>query len=109
MQTTTENQFGKKATPPPPSFEQKLYRTLRNMDRAMVSEYMESFGLEEDRAAIGAKLKDCADQMTEEAFCEGIENGDLPAAQLSAVEMNVLFRGIDAACGSSGPASGGAA
>lgn len=106
METNLDNQPNNTVPmPPTASFEQKLYRTLRSIDSEMLTEYMESFGLEADRTHIGAEFKNFADRMSEDEFCMAMKNGTLPVAQLSAVEIEVLHRsqggGLDPECGSS--------
>ena len=76
-----------------PSFEQKLYATLRNIDSKVIGEYLESFGLEGDRAPLGLKFKEAADQMTEADFVAAMRTGKLPVTEFSPIEIEVLFRG----------------
>ncbi len=75
------------------SFEQKIYRVLKNIDASMLPEYMESFGLEESRASIGLEIKALADTMSEEEFIAAIKHGKVPTHKLSPVEIEVLYRG----------------
>lgn len=80
-------------TAQPASFEQKLYTTLRNIDPEVIGEYLESFGLEGDKAPVGLKFKQAADQMTETDFVTAMRSGKLPMAEFSPIEIEVLFRG----------------
>ncbi len=73
------------------SYQQKLYRTLKTIDAELISEYMESFGLDPERAKVGQYFKEATEQMSEAEFVEFLDKREFQGIQLDPVELDVIY------------------